>query len=126
MNENENMVSTELQKQVDEKIKELKAADPKLKKVYAVVVDGDEYDEKEVYIGYFKRPTFAAFSKFLTISQKADNAVAMRGLAKDCFVAGDKELVDDDDIFLFGTMAQLGNIIEVRHGQLVNLSKPGK
>lgn len=126
MNEDNNIIPAELQKQVDEKIKALKASDPKLKKVYAIIVDGDEDDEKEQYVGYFKRPSFVAFSKFLTISQKSDNAVAMRGLAKDCFVDGDKELVDDDDIFLFGTMAQLGNLIEVRHGQLVNLSKPGK
>lgn len=126
MNENENVISAELQKLVDEKIKAIKEKDPKVKKVYAVVVDGEEYDDKEQYIAYFRRPTFAAFSKFLTFSQKADNAVAMRGLAKDCFLEGDKELIDDDDLFLFGTMAQLGSIIEVRHGQLVNLSKPGK
>ncbi len=126
MDENANVVSAELQEQVDKKIKELKAADPKLKKVYAIVVDGTDDDEKETYIGYFKRPTFAAFSKFLTISQKQDNAIAMRGLAKDCFVAGDKELIDDDDLFLFGTMGQLGSITEIRHSQLVNLSKPGK
>ena len=50
----------------------------------------------------------------------------MKVLAKDCFVDGDRDLVDDDSLFLFGLMGQLSKIIEMRHGRLVNLSKPGK
>ena len=57
---------------------------------------------------------------------QSNQAVAMRTLARDCFMDGDKELIDDDSLFLFGLMGQLGKVIEVRQGQLVNLSKPGK
>ena len=69
--------------------------------------------------------TFKAFSKYLTASQ-SNQALAMRTLATDCFVGGDKELIDDDSLFLFGLMGQLGQIIQMRNGTLVNLSKPGK
>lgn len=50
----------------------------------------------------------------------------MRTLAKECFLDGDKELVDDDSLFLFGLMGQLAQVIEMRNGKLVNLSKTGK
>ena len=50
----------------------------------------------------------------------------MRQLAKDCFVDGDIELVNDDNMFLFGTMNQFAKVIEARNGRLVNLSKAGK
>lgn len=45
----------------------------------------------------------------------------MRQLAKDCFVDGDKELVDNDSLFLFGLMGQLSEIISTRQNVLVNL-----
>jgi hypothetical protein len=47
-------------------------------------------------------------------------------LAKDCFIEGDRELIDDDSLFLFGLMGQLSEIIKMRQGKLVNLSKTGK
>ena len=110
---------------INKKIAELKAANPKLRVVYPIIVDGCDFDEKPEYIGYFRQPSFVSFSKYLAASQ-SNQAVAMRTLAKECFLDGDKELVDDDSLFLFGLMGQLGKIIEMRHGRLVNLSKPGK
>mgnify|MGYP003191586699 FL=1 len=118
-------ISQELQATIEKKVKELKAANPQLRVVFPIVVDGNDYDEKEVYVGYFQQPSFKAFSKYLTAAQ-SNQAVAMRTLAKDCFLDGDKELVDDDSLFLFGLMGHLSKIIEMRHGKLVNLSKPGK
>jgi len=50
----------------------------------------------------------------------------MRELAKDCFVDGDKELIKDDSLFIYGLMPHLAQIIELRKGKLVNLSKAGK
>lgn len=113
-----------LQKEVDKKAAEIKE-EQKLKVVFPLVVEGHEFDEKGVYIGYFRQPSFKAFSKYLTASQ-SNQALAMRTLATDCFVGGDKELIDDDSLFLFGLMGQLGQIIQMRNGTLVNLSKPGK
>ena len=129
MEENENgldlIIDDKLRKEIEKKVADLKVADPKLKVIYPIVIEGTEYDEKEHYVAYFRQPTFPTFSKYLSVSQR-DQAVAMRQLAKDCFLDGDRELVDDDSLFLFGLMGQLIKIIEVRHGNLVNLSKPGK
>lgn len=121
----ENVLDPKTLEDIKKKVAELKAADPKLKMVFPVVVEGTEFDEKEHYIGYFRQPSFPVFSKYLSAAQK-DSAVAMRVLATDCFLAGDKELIDDDSLFLFGLMGQMSKIIEMRNGRLVNLSKAGK
>lgn len=122
--ENGNLTA-ELQKAVDKKAAEIKE-EQKLKVVFPLVIEGrEEYGDKDMYIGYFRQPSFKAFSKYLTASQ-SNQALAMRTLATDCFVGGDKELIDDDSLFLFGLMGQLGQIIQMRNGTLVNLSKPGK
>ncbi|MCD8080134.1 MAG: hypothetical protein LUF04_06890, partial [Bacteroides sp.] len=78
-----------------------------------------------VYVAYMTEPSFRQFSKFMTASKK-DEVQAMRTLAKDCFVGGDRELVDDDSRFMFGLMGQLTEIITTRQTTLVNLSMPGK
>ena len=116
----------ELLASIEKKAKELKEKNPDKKIIFPIVVDGNvEFVEKEHYVGYFCQPSFKTFSKYLTAAQN-NQAVAMRVLAKDCFVDGDRDLVDDDSLFLFGLMGQLSKIIEMRHGRLVNLSKPGK
>ncbi len=118
-------ITAALQKEIDAKVAELKASNPKLKVVFPIVVEGEEYDDKPLYVAYFRQPDFKTFSKYLTAMQK-DSAIAMRTLANDCFLAGDKELVDDDSLFLFGTMGQMNRITAMRQARLVNLSKPGK
>lgn len=120
----EGKLVAELQKAIDVKAAKLKE-EKGIRVIYPLVVEGREYDEKDVYIGYFQQPNFKVFSKYLSASQ-SNNALAMRNLAKDCFVDGDKELIDDDSLFLFGLMGQLSKIIEIRNGALVNLSSPGK
>lgn len=124
-NEEGQLINEKLIKQIETKVAELKEADKKLRAVFPLVVEGSEFDEKDIYIGYFRQPSFQAFSKYLTASQ-TNQAAAMRTLAKDCFLAGDSDLIDDDSLFLFGLMGQLAKIIEMRNGNLVNLSKPGK
>lgn len=120
------LTSEKIQTEVEKKVEELKAADTKLKRVFPILVEGDEEaGEKPYYVGYFKQPPFPAFSKYLALSQK-DQAGAMRELAKDCFVDGDKELIKDDSLFIYGLMPHLGQIIELRKGKMVNLSKAGK
>lgn len=118
-------ISADLQKTIEKEVSLLKEKDPKLKVVFPIIVEGSDYDDKEMYIGYFRQPSFQSFSKYLSASQ-SNQAVAMRTLATDCFLSGDKELVDDDSLFLYGLMGQLSKVIEMRHGRLVNLSKPGK
>lgn len=118
-------ISADLQKTIEKEVSLLKEKDPKLKVVFPIIVEGCDYDDKEMYIGYFRQPSFQSFSKYLSASQ-SNQAVAMRTLATDCFLSGDKELVDDDSLFLYGLMGQLSKVIEMRHGRLVNLSKPGK
>ena len=129
MGEKENItiegLTPERIKEVEEKVASLKKANPK-SRIFPLAVEGDpDFDEKDVYIGYFKQPSFIEFSKYLAASQK-DQAVAMRALARDCFLDGDKCLIDDDSLFLFGLMGQLSEIIKMRQGKLVNLSKTGK
>lgn len=131
--EEKEMIETQVQESIDPKLlatiekqmADLKANNPKAK-IFPLMVDGDpNFDEKEVYVGYFCQPSFVTFSKYMTFAQK-DQASAMRQLARDCFVAGDRELIDDDSLFLFGLMGQLQHIIQMRGGRIVNLSKPGK
>jgi len=119
-------LTPEVEEMIEKKFNELKEANPK-SRIFPIVIEGDEeYGEKPVYVGYFKQPSFTVFSKYLTSSQKTDQAVAMRTLARDCFIEGDRELIDDDSLFLFGLMGQLSEIIKIRQGKLVNLSKTGK
>ena len=126
-NMNEDYFSSEkVQSEIENKITTLKQNDPKLKRIYPIMVLGDvEAGEKPYYIGYFKQPPFPAFSKYLSLSQK-DQAGDMRELAKDCFLDGDKELIKDESLFLYGLMPHLAQLIEMRQGKVVNLSKAGK
>ena len=106
-------------------LEEIRKQDPKKnKRVYPIVVFGDEYDDKEVYIAYFREPDFVAFSKFAQL-QKKDEIAAVRSLARDTFIQGDKELVDDDS-FLYGLSAKLVNIIGSRQAKVANFSIAGK
>ena len=119
------MVSEDILQTINNKVNELLAANPKLKRVYPIFVEGDESEGQEYFVGYFRQPSFDAFSKYMSLSQK-DQVGAMRELAKECFLDGDKELIKDESLFLYGLMPHLFSLIEVRKGKLVNLSKAGK
>lgn len=119
-------LTPEIEEQIANKVSALKESNPK-DRIFPIVIEGDvEYGEKPLYVGYFRQPSFPVFSKYLTASQKTDQAVAMRTLARDCFIEGDRELIENDSLFLFGLMGQLSEIIKIRQGKLVNLSKTGK
>lgn len=117
-------VDPKVMAEIEKKMAELKEKNPKAK-IYPLLVEGEEGDDKDVYVGYFAQPSFPTFSKYMTFAQK-DQVSAMRQLARDCFLDGDKALIDDDSLFLFGLMGQLQHIIKMRGGRVVNLSKPGK
>lgn len=54
------------------------------------------------------------------VTSKRDEVSVMRALAEDCFIDGDKELVDDESLFLYGLMGQLSEIIATRQSTFVN------
>lgn len=113
-------LSLKQEEEVKKKAIQLKT-ERKIKKIFPMIVFGDtNCGEKEFYIAFLSEPTFPQFSKFMTAS-KRDEVSAMRTLAKDCYVDGDKELIDDDSLFLFGLMGQLSEIITTRQSTLVGL-----
>ena len=109
----EKMLSLEQEIKIKEKALKLKE-EKKLRKICPMVVFGDTANgEKEIYVAYMSEPSFPQFSKFMAASKK-DEVI-------DCFVDGDKELVDDESLFLFGLMGQLSELITTRQSVLVNL-----
>ena len=66
-----------------------------IKRVFAIVVEGDEFDEKPMFIGYFRNPSIMHFSNYMAFVTK-DAVQAALNLAKATFIEGDRELVDDD------------------------------
>ena len=114
---NDVKVSDEVSQHIAEKIKELKAQH-NVKKVFVIVVEGDEDDEKPLYIAYFRRPNLMQFSVYMNFVQK-DLVQANKQLASNIFLDGDRELVDDEDLFLYGTMQQLSGIINSRNADMV-------
>ena len=116
----EKMLTLEQETKIKEKALKLKE-EKKLRKIYPMAVFGEtDCGEKEVYVAYMAEPTFPQFSKFMAASKK-DKVTAMRTRARDCFVDGDKELVDNESLFLFGLMGQLSELITTRQSVLVNL-----
>ncbi len=120
---NELLLPKELNETIKEKCEELRNTNPKLKRIVPVVVEGNtEYGEKPYYVAYMRTPDMKAFSKFM-ITNASNSIIAQQNLAKDCFLAGDKELLNDDDLFLMGLMPQLNTLIEARNSTIVDLSK---
>lgn len=117
-------ISVEVREQITKKIEELRTQTGN-KRIKAIVVAGDEYDEKPLYVGYFKRPNTMQFSLWMNQAQK-DPVVANKTLAQNTFVSGDKELVDNEDLFLYGTMSKVAQLIESRNADLVKLSSAAK
>ena len=110
-------IPLEVREEINAKAEELKKKSG-LKKVFVIVVNGDESDQKPLYIGYFRRPNLMEFSRYMSFVQK-DIVQANKMLAGDTWRAGDKELVDDDELFLYGTMQQLGSLIDSRNAAML-------
>ena len=107
----------EQQKAIKAKIAEIKSK-TNIKRVFAIVVAGDEEDDKPMYIGYFRNPTIVNFSAYMSFVTK-DAVQAALNLARSTFLEGDRELIDDDDIFLRGTFDRFSAIMERRNSELV-------
>lgn len=108
----------EYRTQISAKIVELKAKF-NIKKVFAVIVEGNADDgEKPYYIAYLRRPNLMQFSQYMNFVQK-DLVQANQMLARNIFLDGDKELVDNEELFLYGTMNQLNHVIDARNSDMV-------
>lgn len=110
-------VPIEIREEIVKKAEALKA-EHKLRKIFVLVVEGEDGDEKPLYIAYLRRPSLMHFSQYMNFVQK-DLAQASKMLASNVFLAGDRELVDDDELFLYGTMGQLSQLIDSRNADMV-------
>lgn len=111
-------IPVEVRNQIALKANELKAK-YNVKKVFVVIVEGDtESGEKPYYIAYLRRPNLMQFSQYMTFVQK-DLVQANQMLAQNIFLDGDKELIDNEELFLYGTMNQLNHVIDARNSDLV-------
>ena len=115
----ETALSIEQKEAIQKKMEALKKENPKLKKITPIVIFGEPYDDKELYVAYFRNPNFKEYSKWMSLMKK-DEATALKSLATDCFLDGDKELIDDDNLFLFGTITQVGFLVNTRQGDIAN------
>lgn len=107
----------EVRQEILKKAEELKAQ-YKLRKIFIALVEGEGEDDKPLYIAYFRRPGLIHFSQYMNFVQK-DLVQANKMLAQNVFLAGDRELVDDEDLFLYGVMGQLNHIIDSRNADMV-------
>ena len=95
-----------------------------VKRIYPIVVEGDDMDDKPFYIGYFKRPDVPIFSMFMNKVQN-DSTQASLMLAQNCFIEGDRAMLDGD-LFIYGTLPKLSTLIQNRNASLVKVSSVGK
>lgn len=114
---NEVNIPIEIREEINKKAEALKK-EHKLKKIFVIIVGGEDGDDKPFYIAYMRRPGLAHFSQYMNFVQK-DLVQANKMLASNVFLAGDKELIDDDDLFLYGTMQKLSNLIDSRSADMV-------
>lgn len=114
---NGKVLTDDIKAKIKEKAEELKAKN-KLRKVFAVTVNGDDDDDKPLYVAYLRRPNLIQFSQYMSFAQK-DVVQANKMLAQSIFLDGDRELVDDEELFLYGLMPQLANLLESRSSELL-------
>jgi hypothetical protein len=122
-NANEMILPQDLEATIKSKCESLKTENPKVKRIIPIVIEGNvDAGEKPFYVAYMRTPDMKAFSKFM-MTNSSNSIIAQQNLAKDCFVDGDRELLDDDELFLMGLMPQLNVLLEARNSKIVDLSK---
>ncbi len=80
-------------------------------KVSAIIVDG--------HIAYFKKPDRKTLGYASSIGTK-DPIKFNETLMNNCFIGGSEEIKKNDDLFLSAS-SKLGDLIEIREAELVNL-----
>lgn len=114
---NGNELTPEMKEKIVSTAKALKEKN-KLRRVFAVTVLGDEEDDKPLYVAYLRRPNLMQFSQYMSFVQK-DIVQANKLLAQSVFIGGDRELVDDEELFLYGLMPNLNQLLESRNSELL-------
>lgn len=110
-------IPLDVREEIIKKAEAIKAQN-KLRKIFVIIVQGEEGDSKPLYIGYFRRPSLMHFSQYMNFAQK-DMIQANMMLANNIFIEGDREMISDEDLFLYGTMNQLNQLLEARNADLV-------
>lgn len=115
------VLSEEFKKMISDKKEEIRKS-CNIKKVYSIVVLGSEDDGKEAYVAYLRQPNMAEFAAYMSMAGNDSNYVgAALNLAKAVFVGGDRELVDDTDLFTMGLMQSVSEILKPRVSALVKV-----
>ena len=91
-----------------EKIEEYKA---KYGEIFKIEVGGKS--------ALLRKPTRKQLA-YISESKATNNIKASEFLLKECWIEGDQEIIDDDELFL-GVIPILGKIIEVKQAQLEKL-----
>lgn len=77
-------VPIEVREEIVKKAEELKTQH-KLRKIFIIVVEGEEGDDKPLYIAYLRRPSLMHFSQYMNFVQK-DLVQANKMLATNVFL----------------------------------------
>lgn len=104
------------QESLAEKAEKIKAK-YKVRKVYVITVQGEAGDSKAEYQAWIRRPDLKEFSMFTTMVAKNEVILGGKTVLNTCFLEGDREIVDDDDIFL-GAVNQLEELMNVRSASI--------
>ena len=106
----------------EEELENLKAEADKVKKkhkvgkVFLISVEGEGGDEKDEYRAWIKKPDLKTVSMFTKLVQK-DAVQAIKSVLNTCFLEGDIEIKNDDDIFI-GAMGQMEEIMRTRQSKI--------
>lgn len=117
----EKSLSVEQEKAIKDKVAEIKKTKSLRGKIYPIYVFGDtDCGEKELYVAYMGEPNRMSMSKFMSMV-KNDEVKAVSALANDIFIEGDRDLLDNDSLFLYGLMGQISAIMGSRQSGIVGL-----
>ena len=83
------------------------------------VIRIDVTDDKDLHVGYFKRPGVDTL-RAVTKVAKTDEIAAAETLAKNCWLGGSEAMLTDGVLFT-ETQQQLAKMLQSCHGSLKNL-----
>ncbi len=111
MQEAANNTAELTRKLVEDKFPNLKNLEATHGTLKAIMVDDK--------IGLFKKPNRQVISMATALST-TDPIAYLEKLAENCFVEGDRELLDDDDCFM-AIIPKLNELVETKTAQLLKL-----
>lgn len=86
---------------------------------YKKVIRIDVLDGEELHVGYFHRPNMAVMSAVTKLG-KTDEVAAAETLAKNCWLGGDEQMMQDAILFM-AMQTQLAQMISGCMSSLKNL-----